>query len=118
MESVGGGLDLGQESGHKGNGKARANGKERKVGRQDNDGQEAVVDVGALKKEMPKAIKLEKELLVAKSDASEFYKKFAKKAGLNAAQLRKAAKAYANEDVEAAKRSAEQMTLILDECGA
>ena len=118
MEQVGGGLDLEHGAGNGTGRRRKANGEDKKVGRQDNDGQEAVVDIGALKKDMPKAIKLEKDLAAAKSDASEFYKKFAKKAGLNAAQLRKAAKAYAAEDVEAAKRSAEQMALIFDECGA
>jgi hypothetical protein len=79
------------------------------VGRKDGrDGQEAVVDVGALKKGMPKAIKLEKALADARTDASNFYKKFAKECGLNTAQLRNAAKAYANEDFEASSRKAEQ----------
>lgn len=87
------------------------------VGRKDGDGQEAVVDVGELKKGMPKAIKLEQELAAARTDASEFYKKFAKASGLNAAQLRAAAKAYANEEIEGARRKAEQMTLIFGECG-
>jgi hypothetical protein len=51
------------------------------TGRQDTDGQEAVVNVGALKKGMPKAIKLEKDLADARADASKFYKKFAKECG-------------------------------------
>jgi hypothetical protein len=88
------------------------------TGRKDNDGQEAVVDLTALKKGMPKAIKLEKELADARSDASAFYKKFAKECGLNTAQLKKAAKAYADEDTEAQLRKAEQMSLIFTECGA
>jgi hypothetical protein len=88
------------------------------TGRKDNDGQEAVVDLTALKEGMPKAIKLEKSLAEQRSDASEFYKKFAKKCGLNTAQLKKAAKAYADEDAEAAQRKAEQMSLIFTECGA
>lgn len=86
--------------------------------RKDKDVQEAVVDVSALKKGMPKAIKLEKELADARSDASTFYKKFAKESGLNTAQLRAAAKSYANEETEATRRKAEQMTLIFVECGA
>lgn len=88
------------------------------TGRKDGDGQEAVVNVGALKKGMTKAIKLEKELADARNDASAFYKKFAKECGLNTAQLKKAAKAYADEDTEAQRRKAEQMTLIFGECGA
>lgn len=100
---------------HRGNG---ADQDETVIGRKDKEGQEAVVDVQALKKGMPKAIKLEKELADARSDASEFYKKFAKEAGLNAAQLRTAAKSYANEDIEATRRKAEQMSLIFTECGA
>lgn len=87
-------------------------------GRKDKDGQEAVIHVDALKKGMPKAIRLEKELAEARSDASEFYKKFANECGLNTAQLKAAAKAYANEDTEAARRKAEQMSLIFGECGA
>ncbi len=91
--------------------------KKRGAGRQDNTGQEAVVDVSALKKGMPKAIKLEKELADARTDASNFYKQFAKEAGLNAAQLKAAARAYANEEIEATRRKAEQMSLIIEECG-
>jgi hypothetical protein len=106
--------------GRKARGAAKPNGKHRETetGRKDNDGQEAVVDLGALKKGMPKAIKLEKELADARSDASAFYKKFAKECGLNTAQLKKAAKAYADEDTEAQLRKAEQMSLIFTECGA
>lgn len=89
------------------------------VGRKEGtDGQEATVDVTALKKGMPKAIKLEKDLADARADASAFYKKFAKDCGLNTAQLRAAAKAYANEETEATRRKAEQMSLIFTECGA
>jgi ATP-dependent protease HslVU (ClpYQ) peptidase subunit len=78
-----------------------------------------VIDVNALKKGMPKAIKLEKDLADARSDASAFYKKFAKECGLNTAQLKKAAKAYADEDIEEAqRRKAEQMSLIFENCGA
>lgn len=98
--------------------KANGEGRESVTGRQDKDGQEAVLDVTALKKGMPKAIKLEKDLADAKSDASAFYKKFAKECGLNTAQLKKAAKAYADEDIEAQKRKAEQMSLIFENCGA
>lgn len=106
---------------HKGNGKrGKANGADQDdtvTGRKDKDGQEATTDLGALKKGMPKAIKLEKELADARSDASKFYKKFAKECGLNTAQLKKAAKAYADEDTEAQARKAEQMSLIFTECG-
>lgn len=91
---------------------------DRPAGRKDGDGQEAVVDVSALKKGMQKAIKLEKDLALARTDASAFYKKFAKDCGLNTAQLKKAAKAYADEDIEAQRRKAEQMSLIFDNCGA
>lgn len=92
-------------------------GDDKLVGRQDgHDGQEAVVDLGALKKGMPKAIKLEKDLADQRTDASNFYKKFAKECGLNTAQLRAAAKAYANEEAEAVSRKAEQMSLIFAEC--
>ena len=92
--------------------------KDKPTGRKDGDGQEAVVDVNALKKFMPKAIKLEKELAERRSDASEFYKKGAKECGLNTAQLKKAAKAYADEDAEAQRRKAEQLSMIFEECGA
>lgn len=91
---------------------------DRTTGRKDGDGQEAIVDVNALKKGMQKAIKLEKDLALARSDASAFYKKFAKDCGLNTAQLKKAAKAYADEDIEAQRRKAEQMSLIFENCGA
>jgi len=88
------------------------------VGRKEGkDGQEATVNVTELKKGMPKAIKLEKDLADARSDASAFYKKFAKACGLNTAQLRAAAKAYADEETETARRKAEQMSLIFTECG-
>ena len=88
------------------------------VGRKEGaDGQEAVVNVTELKKGMPKAIKLEKDLADARTDASKFYKKFAKECGLNTAQLRAAAKAYANEETEGERRKAEQMSLIFEECG-
>ena len=111
---------IGQET-TKANGskRPRVNGaeKEEVVGRKNKDGQEATVDVTALKKGMPKAIKLEKELADQRADASKFYKKFAKEAGLNTAQLRAAAKAYADQDTEALKRKAEQMTMIFEECG-
>lgn len=98
----------------KGNGKDG----EAVVGRKNGkDGQEATIDVTELKKGMPKAIKLEKELADASSDASKFYKKWAKDCGLNTSQLRAAAKAYANEEIEGARRKAEQMSLIFEECG-
>lgn len=88
------------------------------VGRKEGgDGQEAVIDLSALKKGMPKAIKVEKDLADAKADASAFYKKFAKDCGLNTSQLKRAAKAYADEDAEAQSRKAEQMVLIFGECG-
>src|SRR6266850_1045954 len=120
---VGGGKPAAGEKGRgaaKPNGKrhSKANGEERDsvTGRQDKDGQEAVVDLGALKKGMPKAIKLEKDLADARSDASTFYKKFAKECGLNTAQLKAAARAYANEEVESARRKADQLSLIFVEC--
>jgi hypothetical protein len=100
-------------------GKAKKRGrKDAVVGRQDKDGQEAAIDLTALKKGMPKAIKLEKDLADSRSDASAFYKKFAKECGLNTAQLKAAAKAYADEEIEAQRRKAEQMTLIFEQCGA
>ena len=98
-------------------GKGKRGKAEPTVGRKDGEGQEAVIDVGALKKVMPKAIKLEKELADARHDASEAYKRWAKETGLNTAQLKAAAKAYANEETEAARRKAEQMSLIFEECG-
>jgi cell division septum initiation protein DivIVA len=67
-------------------------------------------------KGMPKAIKIERDLADMQSDASAFYKKFAESTNLNAAQLRSAAKAYANDKEEAAKRKAEQSALIFAEC--
>lgn len=112
---VGGGKPA---AGEKPRGAAKPEKDETVTGRQDKDGQEAAIDVTALKKGMPKAIKLEKELADARSDASKFYKKFAKECGLNTAQLKKAAKAYADEDIEAQRRKAEQMNLIFSECGA
>ena len=120
MEQIQGGLDVGG-----GNGAGARTTKEKKakrekpIGRKDGgEGQEANVDVNALKKGMSKAISLEKDLADARSDASNFYKKFAKECGLNTAQLKKAAKAYADEDAEAQRRKAEQMSLIFEECGA
>lgn len=96
----------------------RTSRKDRKTtGRKDKDGQEAVIDVAALKKCMPKAIKLEKDLADARADASEAYKRWAKATGLNTAQIKAAAKAYANEETEATRRKAEQMTLIFENCG-
>jgi uncharacterized protein (UPF0335 family) len=98
--------------------RSRVNGHEKPLGRKEGaDGQEAVPNLTELKKGMPKAIKLEKEMADMRSDASEFYKKFAKNSGLNAAQLRNAAKAYANDEREAALRKAEQTSLIFEECG-
>jgi cell division septum initiation protein DivIVA len=87
------------------------------AGRKDQSGQEGVIDKTALVKGMPKAIKIERDLADAKADASAFYKTFAESTNLNAATLRSAAKAYANDKEEAAKRKAEQTTLILEECG-
>lgn len=99
-------------------GKSNGAGDEAVVGRKNGkDGQEATIDVTELKKGMPKAIKLEKDLADASSDASKFYKKWAKDCGLNTSQLRAAAKAYANEEIEGARRKAEQMSLIFEECG-
>lgn len=91
--------------------------KEPVTGRKDGDGQEAVIDVKKLKSVMPKAIKLEKDLADARSDASAAYKRWAKETGCNTAQLRAAAKAYANEEVEATRRKADQLSLIFVECG-
>jgi len=126
MEKIQGGLHGGNGAGthageEKSEHKGRKNGaaKDPVVGRKEGkDGQEATVNVTALKKGMPKAIKLEQELAAARSDASAFYKKFAKECGLNTAQLRAAAKAYADEETETARRKAEQMSLIFTECGA
>jgi len=86
-------------------------------GRKDQAGQEGVIDKTALVKGMPKAIKIERDLADAKADASAFYKKLAEETNLNAAQLRSAAKAYANDKEEEAKRKASQSTLIFEECG-
>jgi hypothetical protein len=86
------------------------------AGRKETDGQEAVLNVNALKKFMPKAIKWEKEDMDRASDKSEFYKKGGTETGFNVAQLKSAAKAYAKEEVEAARRKAEQITLIFEEC--
>lgn len=88
------------------------------AGRKDQNGQEGVIDKTALVKGMPKAIKIERDLADAKADASAFYKKFAESTNLNAAQLRSAAKAYANDKEEEAKRKASQSSLIFEECGA
>lgn len=96
---------------------AGGSGKTKGRGRKDQQSQEAVISVEALKKWMPKAIKWEKEDMDRASDKSEFYKKGGELTGLNVAQLKTAAKAYAKEAVEEAKRKAEQLTLILDECG-
>jgi hypothetical protein len=106
-----------EHSGGNGNGKAKSRGKKAAAGRKDHEGQEAVLDVTALKKFMPKAIKWEKEDMDRASDKSEFYKKGGTETGFNVAQLKAAAKAYAKEEVEAAKRKAEQSTLIFEECG-
>lgn len=97
----------------------RTGGKKRKgaTGRKDQTGQEGVIDKTALVKGMPKAIKIEKELADMKSDASEFYKRFAEQTNLNAATLRSAAKAYAGDKEEEAKRKASQSSLIFEECG-
>lgn len=98
--------------------RAKVNGAEKPLGRKEgSDGQEAVPNLTELKKGMPKAIKLEKEMANMRADASAFYKKFAKNSGLNAAQLRNAAKAYANDEREGALRKAEQTSLIFEECG-
>lgn len=105
-------------SGNGGNGKSKAKRGGKASARKSQDGQEAVIDVGALKKFMPKAIKWEKEDMDRAADKSEFYKKGGEDTGLNIPQLKSAAKAYANEEVEAAKRKAEQTTLIFEECGA
>jgi len=120
MEQIQGGLDVGGGNGAGARTTKEKKGKrEKPTGRKDGgEGQEAVVNVNALKKGMPKAIKLEKDLADARSDASNFYKKFAKECGLNTAQLKRAAKAYADEDAEAQRRKAEQMSLIFEECGA
>jgi hypothetical protein len=118
MEQIQRGLAEADTGTRRGNGAGKPKDKDNPTGRKDGDGQEAVVDVGALKKGMPKAIKLEKELADARSDASAFYKKFAKECGLNTAQLKKAAKAYADEDTEAERRKADQLSLIFVECGA
>jgi hypothetical protein len=100
--------------------KARRKGadKEPVVGRKDSDGQEGEINVTELKKVMPKAIKLEKDMIDKRSDASAAYKRWAEETGTNAAQLRKAAKAYANEKVEAERRKAAQLALIFTEVGA
>lgn len=122
MEQIQGGLNGGNGSGTHTDPEEKKSrkrsGADKPTGRKDGDGQEAVVDVTALKKGMPKAIKLEKDLADARADASAFYKKFAKECGLNTAQLKKAAKAYADEDTEAQRRKAEQMSLIFENCGA
>lgn len=117
MEQIQGGLDVGGGTGNGTGRRRKANGADKEQGRKDSDGQEAAINLTELKKGMPKAIKLEKDLADAKADASAFYKKFAKACGLNTAQLKKAAKSYADEDVEAQQRKAEQMTLIFENCG-
>lgn len=99
-----------------GNGNGRTRKKKKAAGRKDGEGQEAVLDVTALKKFMPKAVKWEKDDMDRASDKSEFYKKGGTETGFNVAQLKSAAKAYAKEEVEAAKRKAEQTTMIFEEC--
>ena len=104
----------GSGNGSKGNSKTK---RAKAPGRKGHDGQEAVQDITALKKFMPKAIKFEKDDMDRAADKSEFYKKGGDETGFNVAQLKQAAKAYAKEEVEAAQRKAAQMTLILEECG-
>lgn len=99
-----------------GNGGGKTRKKKNATARKGAEGQEAVLDVTALKKFMPKAVKWEKDDMDRASDKSEFYKKGGTETGFNVAQLKSAAKAYANEQVEAAKRKAEQTAMIFEEC--
>lgn len=114
LDLPGGGAGTANESRKK---RGKSNGRDHPTGRKDQGGQEGVIDKTALVKGMPKAIKIERDLADAKADASAFYKNFAEQTNLNAAQLRSAAKAYAGDKEEEAKRKAEQSSLIFEECG-
>lgn len=86
------------------------------AGRKDQSGQEAVIDKTALVKGMPKGIKMVRDLADMTTDVNVFFKNLAEKTGLNAGTLRAAAKAYAGDKEEEAKRKADQTSLIFTEC--
>lgn len=86
-------------------------------GRKDNDGQEAVLDLKAIKDRVPDLIKLHIATKEAREEYSEAIKASAEKGGINARSLRAYVRARASESYEKDKQYAEQLSLLFDEIG-
>lgn len=86
----------------------------RGVGRKDKDGQEAVINRAAVYERQEHLIRSYRQAREASTQFSEDIKAAAKKAGLNAATVRRFIVAKASDDFEEAKRKVSQLSLLFD----
>lgn len=85
--------------------------------RKDNDGQEAVIDLKAIKDRVDDLIKLHIAVKESREEYSEAIKAAAEKGGINARSLRAYVRARASESYSKDKQYAEQLSLLFDEIG-
>jgi hypothetical protein len=85
--------------------------------RKDSEGQEAVIDLSAIKDRVDELISLHAAVRDASTDYSEAIKASAEKGGINARALRAYIRARASESYEKDKQYSEQLSLLFDELG-
>lgn len=86
----------------------------RVVGRQDNEGQEQVIDSSVIEGREDELVELKNKAAQAAEDYSEAIKKAAEDSGYNAGTVRKYIEAKAGDNFDAAKKRVTQIALIFD----
>lgn len=84
------------------------------VGRQDSQGQEAVIENDVIEERIDELITLKKSAEEASTSYSDAVKATAEKSGYNAATVRKYVEAKAGDDFDGAKKKVAQLALIFD----
>lgn len=84
------------------------------VGRQDSEGQEAVIKHKVIKDREEELVQLYNKAAEAASDLSEAIKKAAEDSGYNAGAVKKRIAAIANDNWDAQKKKAAQLALIFE----
>ena len=84
------------------------------VGRQDNEGQEAVIELSVIEEREDELVALKVAAVEAAEDYSEAIKKAAEDSGLNAGTVRKFIEAKAGDKFDATKKKVTQLALIFD----
>jgi len=95
-------------------GKAKGNGRSKPVGRQDNEGQEQVIELGVIHEREDELIALKVAQVEAAENYSEGIKKAAEDSGLNAGAVKKYIEAKAGDKFDATKKKVTQLALIFE----